>query len=167
MIENLEVGEPFGTSDHQIIRWKLVVCKGLTNKNKKVFNYFKTDYSAVRREVQDRNWQNLIGGTNVEENWIKLKNELTELRNKFVPLKQVRNAKCKWITNKVTKCRRRKIKAWKKYIKSGKNPELYEIYKVKLNITKKVNRDAKRAFEYSVAKKHLKRQQKFLCLYKK
>ena len=73
MIENLEVGEPFGTSDHQIIRWKLVVCKGLTNKNKKVFNYFKTDYSAVRREVQDRNWQNLIGETNVEENWLKLK----------------------------------------------------------------------------------------------
>ena len=50
MIENLSVGELFGRSDHQIIRWNMVACKEFFNPIKN-FNYSKGDYDSMRLEA--------------------------------------------------------------------------------------------------------------------
>jgi hypothetical protein len=43
------------------------------------------------------------------------------------------------------------VKAWKKYIRSGKNDKLYDKYKKKLNKSVKINNNAKRDFENKLA----------------
>ena len=46
MVQNLEVGEPFGNSDHRIIRWKLVLNKEI-EEGKEVHNYFKISKFSI------------------------------------------------------------------------------------------------------------------------
>ena len=69
MIENLMVGDPFGTSDHQIIRWTFVASKEIiTNKAViKTYDYFKGDYDKIREDVKTLNWDMIVGGNNVKE----------------------------------------------------------------------------------------------------
>jgi len=50
MIENLVVGENFGTSDHQIIRWNMLACKKLQRDNKN-YNCAKVNYDIMRHEI--------------------------------------------------------------------------------------------------------------------
>ena len=54
MIENIRVGEPFGTSDHQIIRWNFLANKDFKNSESKKLNYFKGDNESEARCVQER-----------------------------------------------------------------------------------------------------------------
>ena len=49
MVVGLEVGEPFGTSDHRVIRWILAVGKDMDRK-KKVLNYFGAGLRQNQRE---------------------------------------------------------------------------------------------------------------------
>ena len=50
MTENLSVGEHFGTSDHQIIRWNMLAYK-VIQKQIKSYNYNKGDYDKIRDEA--------------------------------------------------------------------------------------------------------------------
>ena len=50
MIENLFVGEHFGTSDHQIIKWNMPAYK-VIQKQIKSYNYNKDDYDKIRDEA--------------------------------------------------------------------------------------------------------------------
>jgi hypothetical protein len=46
-IQNVVVGEPFLTSDHQIIRFELFVSKDSEKEAISSFNYFKANYNMV------------------------------------------------------------------------------------------------------------------------
>jgi len=50
MIENVTVGEPFGSSDHQIIRFDFITCKEGSKVEIKMHDYFKADYEQMREE---------------------------------------------------------------------------------------------------------------------
>jgi hypothetical protein len=115
MIQNLRVGEPFGTSDHQIVRWDFLAGKNLVKKQDTVmYDYFKTNYEQMKMEIEQCNWEDVVKGENVESDWNILKTALIKLRDKYVLLKKQSSNKCKWITKTVTKCRRAKTKAWTK-----------------------------------------------------
>ena len=127
MIENLRVGELFGTSDHQIIRWSMVACKVIQNSIKN-YQYNKVDYDIMRNESKLLNWTEIVNGKNVENDWSKFKLVLDNMRDKFVPYRIAKNRRSKWITREVTKCRRAKVKAWKKYRESGHALDAYKKY---------------------------------------
>ena len=151
MIENLRVGEPFGTSDHQIIRWDFLINEEINKMKNETLNYFKADYDAMREEVEKRGWEGLVKGLDVELDWNNLKVELIELRNKFIPVQKSKGGKSKWVTKMVIRRRRAKIKAWNKYVNSGKAAEMHEKYKAKLKIAQKENENAKRYYEQNLA----------------
>jgi len=165
MIENLYVGEPFETSDHQLIRWKLVCSRDKVDTSKQNNNYFKANYDDIRQYIKGRNWDTFSNFTNVEELWAKLKNELTIIREKFVPLMKSVKSKSKWVTKKVLKLRKAKIKSWNKYIKSGKDEKFYDAYKVKLRQSVKENKIAKEKFELRLAN-NIKADSKSFCVCK-
>ena len=84
--------------------------------------------------------------------WERLKYDLIELRDKFIPLRSIQSKnKCKWVTKKVTKRRRAKKKAWIKYTESGKDPKYLAKYKTKLKASIKENDNAKINFEERLA----------------
>ena len=151
MIEELNVGEPFGTSDHQIIRCKLVVLKcNEIPDSKPLLNYFKADYNAIREKLKADYLFGKIREKNIEEYWSFLKNEIEEIKVEFIPLRQKSRGKCSWSTRETTKCRRAKVKAWTKFCKL-RSVDAYQKYKLKLNKATAANKNAQRNFEKKLA----------------
>jgi hypothetical protein len=66
MVQNLNVGEPFETSDHQQIRWKLISNRDKVEKNLANFNYFKANYEEVRAFIKTKTWDSSLVGADVE-----------------------------------------------------------------------------------------------------
>jgi Reverse transcriptase (RNA-dependent DNA polymerase)/Endonuclease-reverse transcriptase len=150
-VQNLTVGEPFDTSDHQIIRFELVVSKEDIKDSAIVYNYFKADYNKIREYVKRRDWENLIDISDVEKSWCSLKNELLTVRNEFVPKNKRNKNKCKWVTKEVVRCRKAKKSAWNKYVQSNKNMQMYQYYVTKRKQCAVVNRNARMEFETKLA----------------
>jgi Reverse transcriptase (RNA-dependent DNA polymerase)/Endonuclease-reverse transcriptase len=152
MVENLTVGEPFGTSDHQIVRWVFVASKEKFKQKDEIqnYDYFKADYDQMRNDVRLIDWEGKMSGDDVERNWTFFRNLMEGLRNKWVPLRRKRGGKCKWVTRSVIKCRRAKIKAWDK-LQGEKSQENLQNYKKKLRKSGAVTRAAKRKFEQNLA----------------
>jgi len=153
LINSVEVGEPFVTSDHNIIRFELITECTIDNKvNKPVFNYFKADYDLIRNEIKILDLDSAIDKNCVESFWKTLKSEIIKVRDKYVGLKKsTKNKKQKWVTQKVIRSRRAKVKAWKAYRESNKNPELYIRYKDKLKLSQIAISEAKKQYEQKLA----------------
>ena len=119
MIENLEVGEPFGSSDHCIVTWELITSietkVNVASKDLKYFDYFKANYDNVRLAAEQIDWANVINGNDVEHDWKGFKTELERLKNSCIPQRKKKLKKCKWITRKVTKAFRAKKAAWERH----------------------------------------------------
>src|SRR6267154_3383936 len=153
IVQNLQVGEPFESSDHQVIRLELVCKKRALEKNLKIYDYFKADYNEIRKYAKSLNWDSInesdING--VDEIWSKIKLNLMDIRDKFINVKKKSKNKCKWVTKRVTRFRNAKKKAWNNYINSGKDSLLYEVYKKKLKVSMNENKTAKHNFEEKLA----------------
>ena len=153
MVDSLSVGEPFETSDHQLIRFNLICSKDKVGKTKTNYNYFKANYDEIREYIKSRKWENSLVDTDAESLWLKLKNELLVIRDKFIPKSATaKKNRAKWVTKRVTKARKAKTNAWDNYVKSGKDEGLYEQYKLKLRESVRENRKAKENFEKKLAK---------------
>lgn len=155
-VQNVSVGEPFVSSDHQIIRFNLIVMKEEKEENKISYNYFKADYNKVRAYIKCSEDNNKTREDNrdirsVDMLWNSVQEKLVDAKEKFVPKTKKSKNKCKWVTKDVVKCRRAKKKAWNNYIKSGRNLFLYEVYKSKLRESVTCNNKAKEEFELKLA----------------
>ena len=115
LVENVTVGEPYGSNDHCVIKWDMV--KKIRNKN---YNrdHFNVDYAQLREDAQKINWSEIRKGCNVEDDWIAFTKVIIDIRDKYIPKKSYKiSFKAKLVTKEVTKCRRLKNKAWKRYVK--------------------------------------------------
>ena len=102
------------------------------NSNRVIFDYFNVDYVQLREVAQKIDCSEIIKDCNVEDDWVAFKKEIIDIRDKYIPKKSYTvSFKAKWITKEVTKCRRLKNKAWKRYVKL-QTIESYDNYKEKL-----------------------------------
>ena len=85
LVENLTVGEPFGTSDHCVIKWDMVI-KKIRNKNynRVIFDYFNVVYAQLREDAQKIDWSEIIKGCNVEDDWVAFKKVIIDIRDKYI-----------------------------------------------------------------------------------
>ena len=72
------------------------------------------------------------------------------MKYRFIEFYWVDSFKAKWVTKEVTKCRRLKNKAWKRYVKL-KTTESYDNYKAKLRMSIRLNKAAHFEFEKRLA----------------
>ena len=151
LVENISVGEPFETSDHQLVTFSLTTKEFSRKHTKHFYNYFKADYDEIRQYARSKNWDADLSIITADEIWTKLQGDLIEIRDKFVPLSKPKPSKCKWATRRVKRLREAKKRAWLNYIKSGKDNKLYEIYKEKLRKSVQENNRAKIVFEKNLA----------------
>src|ERR1051325_2450909 len=56
LVKNISVGEPFETSDHQIVTFSLTTKEFLRKHTKQFYNYFKADYDEIRQYARSKNW---------------------------------------------------------------------------------------------------------------
>src|SRR5688572_432048 len=74
MVENVSVGEHYNTSDHQVIRWVLVMeqiqeVKAYVKRT----NFFKADYKLVRKRLREKDLVSAIKGMGVNDAWMKFR----------------------------------------------------------------------------------------------
>ena len=151
MVQNVLVEEPFETSDHQVIRFEILSKKVECAKNTLKYDYYKTDYNAVREDIKSFKFDNSLNITEINQSWLNIKQNILNVRDKYVGFKKKAKSKSKWATNKVRKCREKKKKAWLEYTASGRDERLHEIYKTHLRNSVNENRKAKRSFEVRLA----------------
>ncbi len=84
-INNVEIGEQFGNSDHQIIRFIIPITYVKENTNNKMmYNYIKGDYNKACNLAHNVNWDSIIT-SDVIESWTNLKKVLINIRNQCIP----------------------------------------------------------------------------------
>ena len=118
----------------------LDVCHSVTNHQRR--NYAKADFSGIRTELQQIEWDTLLSG-DIHSSWMHFKNKLHELESKFILLattKSKQGSKPIWMTNKALKLVRRKGSIYKRY-KDNDHPAC-----------KKANEEARRALKESKRK---------------
>jgi hypothetical protein len=142
LIDNVRVGEPFGTSDHNVVRFSINISKEKFYNNNAMPNYFKANYDEIRNFINESYIEENSNETenensnecDIEEYWKKFSVTLEIAKKNFIPVKSIGIKKSLWVTKKVVKLRRAKNKAWKKY-KVNPTKKLYEKYKNKLKLS--------------------------------
>ena len=97
-----------------------MVSKSRTDDHVQNFNYHKANYNDIIKTAISKKWEK-INSNNADDIWLSIMSDLIMIRNEFVPkTNKKKKFKCKWVTKTVKKCRRAKIRAWNKYLESGK-----------------------------------------------
>ncbi|XP_072169983.1 mycocerosic acid synthase-like polyketide synthase [Diadema setosum] len=150
MIEDLQVVDKLGSSDHRIIEFNMI-CSVQLEATCYTRNYNKSDYSAMRNRLNSIKWEEEFTGCNTQQAWTKLHDELNNLVEKYVPMKRKTNrTKAKWMTRATIRAIRKKRKAWTKYKVSGSKKD-HQYYKSCEKVAKKKIREAKFNFEKKIA----------------
>ena len=115
MVQDLSYHPPIGESDHVCLTFNL-----LHSQQKDYFtpmrNVFKTNYVAVRDELQQRNWFNLLN-SNFDDDYETFCNLLNSLLDKHSPMStQPKKKKNIYMTNEAIRLKNTKGRLWKRYI---------------------------------------------------
>ena len=160
-VSNVVHHAPLGKSDHSVITFNYH-CYLDYSKPKKCHQYHKADFDGMIKELELSNWkEEFMAGAkekSPEELWSLLKSKLIELRNKFVPTKEIKAGVNGWkgtfpINEAVQNAIKEKHSLHRRWIKSKKsgNNALRETYHKSRCRVKKLIRQAKRSFEKELA----------------
>ena len=163
---------PLGKSDHSVIVFDF--CSYIDySKPKDTYNYGKGDYEAMKNELINSNWcEDFVNGAKnrtVEQNWLQLKNKLTELKERFVPLQKA-SLKPRWRksgvpindeTKQAIKSKKRAHRHWMVAKRREESEAGRSAYKKASNKVKKLLRKAKKLFEKGIAMEAKKNPKKF------
>ena len=114
-----------GISDHEIVVTDAALRPEIIKKTpRKVFVYKKANWSAIKTELDKFSieFTRSVGERSVEENWLKFKNVLQGLVDKYIPS---RMTSCRhhlpWITPTIRRLCRKKCRLYNLARKSGKD----------------------------------------------
>jgi len=152
-VQNVNVGETFGNSDHNIIRFSLYVGRVATNRAL-IPNFTKGNYSEFRSFLSEINWEVILNGLDAYEMWTMIKDKLFQGQDRFIPSRQIRSNRVKhpsWLTREVKQLLDSKKQAFKKLkdTNSGLNLESYRIAR---NKVRRCVRASKRLAEINFAR---------------
>ena len=179
-IEDVQVGERFGSSDHQIIRFTIASKHEIEEiRHKKRFNYYRADFDKFRNKIKEKSLKQRLAGLGVQDKWKKFASCMKEVVEETVPTYKRNTKKCPWVNKDVIKTRRAKYKAWKKMqtnLKSdpnifgtnaGRHTEETRIkYVEKRNLENKSKRKAIKDYETKISQ-NIKRDSKSFYNYMK
>jgi len=121
----------------------------------KKFLYNKADYENIRTSLAAEDWDHILSGKSVEDQWTVFSDILTELVYKYVPCRNLThgNSHCKkpaWINKVITKIKRKKA-VFEHYKQTREGKDYLEYAKMR-NAVKAEIRRAIQEYEREVAK---------------
>ena len=171
-IRNIEVTERFGTSDHNRVKFDIIMKEETKQWKEKFRDYRNADYAKIRNEVKDVNWSELDNQSNIETAWKKFLELLDKVVEKHVKVKErVRGKPPKpmWWNKKIYKLRRNRLKWWQKYKESETHKAKYLFYQQKVEeevkaaksrleerLARNIKEDRKGFFKYAKSKMKVK-----------
>ena len=160
--EELQVSDvnhhaPLGKSDHSVITFKYHCYLDFT-KSKTCHQYHKADFDGMKGELESSNWKEKFKleakDKGPDELWSILKCKLIELRNKYVPTREIKAGNSAWkgsfpVDKAVQSAIKEKHSLHRRWIKSKRSGSniLREAYQKSRHRVKKLIRQAKRSFE--------------------
>ena len=88
LVDNVEVHEPLGSSDHNQIYFNIKVKTGNTYKKQWRRNFNKGKYKMMRTYLANIHWNNLLKNKTATECWTCLKYEIGGIIENFFPLRK-------------------------------------------------------------------------------
>jgi hypothetical protein len=136
ILNQLVVQEPFSNSDHNSIYFDIFSTK-TESSGTNFKNFYKADYDSIFLTLSTISWPDLFSTcSNVDEFWDLFASVLTNLIEKFVPLRKNTNNNQKFTPRELKKLLAKKRRLWKK-IKQTSNPDTRKNYNVCLRNIKK------------------------------
>ena len=127
---------PLGKSDHCCLHFEYMIKDhNVTEFELQKLNYWKGDFSSMRKALSEIDWQTMLSGKTVEEMWTYFKGTLQSLCASYVPHRNTTNRNTKkrtWMTKATKKLLKRRESAWRRYKKVCSTSN-YEEYKALRN----------------------------------
>ena len=129
-VTDLSVGEHLGDSDHHSLAFSIIMEKDRIREDREIFNWGRANYEAIRLELAGVNWDDVFAGKCTMDMWSMFKDLLLDVRDKFVPVRKIKNGRVKepWVTNEVENLIRWKKAAYMRFRKQGSDGS-FEEYK--------------------------------------
>jgi len=167
VMEDLEVKESLGDSDHAIIQFSIgVEMEGRVN-NQVIPNFAKGDFIKLRHSLSLVNWEGEFQGLDAFEMWEKFKGILTVCQNQAIPNKIVRGRKLNppWWSSEIRAHLKSKKGAFRRLKECGGFDNLVR-YRSCRNSLKRIIRQSKRLAEIKLAESSRNDPKKFFSFYR-
>ncbi|CAM5117040.1 unnamed protein product [Natator depressus] len=129
LIEEMVVRDNLGSSDHELIQFKL---NRRINKNKsatRVFDFKRADFQKLRQLVREVDWTEELMVLKAEEAWDYFKSKLQKLSEACIPRKRKkfigRSCRPSWMSKHLREVIKKKQKAYSEWKMGGISKESY------------------------------------------
>lgn len=151
-ISNIRIEAPLGKSDHAVIRFN-VDTDFHVREQQAGYCYYRGNYDAIRGELADVDWPELIGTKSTQSAWNTFQCTMNGLIAKYIPKKRHSlNLKPPWQNRDINNSKKSKNKAWNKYRKDPSDANWQQYAKLRNThnrtiITARYNHEMKIASE--------------------
>ena len=144
MIEDTTILPPLSNSDHNVIRFSLIVEERLSDDSTvRIVDYNEAGWEGIPDVLERVEWdERLTYNATTEENLETFTTMLESACKVIHTRKKTRRRRSVWMNRNARKAIRKKTKTWKKYRQTG-NAEYLEQYRKALNKATKTAKKAK------------------------
>ena len=136
-----------GNSDHSIIETVIRFSSKIQDNDTLVCDWKNCKQEELKEYFEKVEWQNILAGKSVKEQWDVFKTVINTGLDKYVPMKKLRDGKkCSWMTKKVRNLLNRKQRCFR-LVKTCASEENVKQLKVIERKCKNAIRNAKKSLE--------------------
>ena len=152
MVEEVESGEHFGASDHNIVCAKILLRVRVQDSRVRLLDFRKANLEGMRRELGDVDWETLTTGQSASEKWETFKDQMCRVQSKYIPMRcKTRSRKRPgWLSSEIRNAITEKQKIFIRLKITGLELDLYHD-RSKQRQVKKITRQARREYEKDMA----------------
>ena len=151
LVDNVEIKEPLGSSDHNQMHFNINVKSDKTKVKQCRRDFRKGNYKEIRKRLTLIDWNGKMKNKTAAECWNIVRGELDNAIDSYVPMKkQGKRSKKKHLSKEAFRKIRYKQNMWRVYKHTGKDTD-YDAYKEALNAATNEVRKSKRNFEHKLA----------------
>ena len=89
MVDSILYESPLGKSDHSVLVIKFICYAELVNIKRMRYYYDRGDYEGMRSKCKSINWDEVLSGDTIDEQWESLKAIIKMLEDEFIPHRMV------------------------------------------------------------------------------
>ena len=117
-LQNIVLESPLGKSDHVVIKFSLQETNLPDESCEKSYpDYKSADFAKINSILSSMSWETLMANKNANTSWLFLKDTITDLMNKYVPIKKNLkrfNNRPQWMSRKTESAINKKKKSMEK-----------------------------------------------------
>ena len=151
LVDEVTIGCPVANSDHNVIYFKIPRRVDRKASKQEVFNYHKAEYDKICEKLELVDWEKQLQGSDVEEMWQNVKEELIKCRREYVPKRKLKRRKFPfWMKGHIIRMIKTKNKLWKRFKERPSYENQRNYNEVRNKVTFEI-RQAKSNFELKLA----------------